>query len=576
MKNPQVTQVFHEIADLLELSGENPFRIRAYRRAAMNVEAIPKDVAAMSEGELQSLPGIGKDLAHKIRQFVDTGRIDVHEELQKKIPRGLLEILRVPGIGPKTARLLFDRKKVKSLEELEALIREGKLAGLPGIQAKTEENIRKGIGQLRKGMERFPLGKALPIARGILELLQEAVPGARFALAGSIRRWKETVKDIDVLAAGKKPEAITKAFVGLPGTREVLERGTTKSSILTVDGIQVDLRVVAEESFGAALQYFTGSKEHNVRLREMASRRGLKINEYGVFREPDGGKLGGRDEGDVYKALGLPFIPPELREDQGEIEAALEGKLPDLLSLPDIQGDLHVHTKWSDGAHDLDDVVEAARERKYKYVAVTDHSKGLGVAHGLDEGRLRRQIEAIDAANAKRKGFRILKGIEVDIRGDGTLDLPDALLSELDIVVASIHSGFRQPGEQLTKRLVAAIRNPYVSVIAHPTGRLLGEREAYPVDMEAVLAEAARCGTALEINAYPLRLDLSDAHARAAKRRGIPLVISTDAHILGNLDFMAYGVSIARRGWLARGDVLNTLPFPKLLKRLQGMRGKKV
>jgi len=576
VRNPQVATIFHEIADLLELSGENPFRIRAYRRAAMNVEAIPKDVAAMTEEELQSLPGIGKDLAHKIRQYVDTGRIDLHEELQKKIPRGLLEILRVPGVGPKTARLLFDQRKVKSLGELEALARAGKLAGLPGIQAKTEENIRKGVEQLKKGMERFPLGKALPIARGILEQLREAVPSGRYELAGSIRRWKETVKDIDVLATGKKPDAITKAFVGLPGTREVLEQGKTKSSILTADGIRVDLRVVAEDSFGAALQYFTGSKEHNVRLREMASRRGLKINEYGVFRESDGRKLGGGEEEDVYKALGLPFIPPELREDAGEIEAALEGKLPDLISPADIRGDLHVHTKWSDGAHDLEEIVEAARARKYQYLAITDHSKGLGVAHGLDESRVRRQMEAIDAANRKAKGFRILKGIEVDIRGDGTLDLPDALLSELDIVVASIHSGFRQPGEQLTKRLVAAIRNPYVSVIAHPTGRLLGEREAYPVDMEAVLSEAARTGTALEINAYPLRLDLSDAHARMAKRRGIPLAITTDAHILSNLDFMPYGVSIARRAWLSRGDVLNTLPFANLSKRLQAMRGKKV
>jgi len=312
-----------------------------------------------------------------------------------------------------------------------------------------------------------------------------------------------------------------------------------------------------------------------VRLREMASRRGLKINEYGVFREADGRRLGGREEEDVYKALGLPFVPPELREDAGEIEAAIEGKLPDLVSLADIRGDLHVHTKWSDGAHDLDAVVGAAKARKYDYVAITDHSKGLGVARGLTEERVRAQIREIDAANRNLRGFRVLKGIEVDIRGDGTLDLPDALLSELDIVVASIHSGFRQPGEQLTKRLVAAIRNPYVSVIAHPTGRLLGEREAYPVDMEAVLTEAARHGKALEINAYPLRLDLSDAWARAAKRRGIPLAVSTDAHILANLDFMQYGVSIARRGWLEPGDVLNTLPFPKLARRLQAMRGKR-
>lgn len=342
------------------------------------------------------------------------------------------------------------------------------------------------------------------------------------------------MKDIDILAAGNMPEVITNAFVGLPGTREVLERGATKSSLLTVGGIQVDLRVVAEDSFGAALQYFTGSKEHNVRLREMAS------------------------------------------EDAGEIEAAIEGKLPDLVSLADIRGDLHVHTKWSDGAHDLDALVEAVRARKYGYVAITDHSKGLGVAHGLTEDRVREQMGVIDAANRKLKGFRILKGIEVDIRGDGTLDLPDTLLSELDIVVASIHSGFRQPGEQLTKRLVSAIRNPFVSIIAHPTGRLLGEREAYPVDMETVISEAAKHGKALEINAYPLRLDLSDAWARVAMQRHIPLAVSTDTHILSNLDFMGYGVSIARRGWLGPGDVLNTLPFPELARHLQAMRRKRV
>jgi DNA polymerase (family 10) len=573
MKNPQVAGIFHEIADLLELAGENPFRIRAYRRAAMSVEAIPGDVGAMSEEELQALPGIGRDLAGKIRQFVDTGRIDAHEELLGRVPRGLLEILRVPGIGPKTARLLFERKGVRTLAELEALAASGELAGLPGIQAKTEENIRKGIGQLRKGMERTPLGRALPIAREILERLREAVPGARFALAGSIRRGKETVNDIDILAAGKSPEAVMKAFAGLPGVREVLERGKTKSAVLTEEGIQVDLRVVAEESFGAALQYFTGSREHNVRLREMASRKGLKINEYGVFRESDGRRLGGREEEDVYKALGLPFIPPELREDAGEIEAAMEGKDPRLISLEDIRGDLHVHTRWSDGAHGLDELVAAARERKYGYIAVTDHSKGLAVAHGLTADRLREQMAEIDAANRKLKGFRILKGIEVDILGDGSLDLPDAVLSGLDIVVAAIHTGFRQPGERLTRRIVTAVRNPVVSVIAHPTGRLIGEREAYPVDMEEVLAEAARHGKALEINAYPLRLDLSDAWARAAKRLGVPLSIATDAHVTAHFDYMPYGISIARRAGLGPRDVLNALPLRDLERRLAAMRG---
>jgi DNA polymerase (family 10) len=572
MTNAQVAKIFNEIAELLELKGENPFRVRAYRRAAMNIEAMPKDLSSLGEEELTAIPGIGKDLAGKIRQVAETGRVDLHEELKKEIPAGLLAILRVPGVGPKTARMLYDQRKVKSLEELEALARGKKLAGLPGIQEKTEENILKGIELLKKGRERFPLGKVLPLAQNIVELLREAVPRGKFELAGSIRRWKETIKDIDVLAAGKRLEEIPKAFVRLPVVKEVLEQGTTKCSILTPEGIQVDLRVVEESSFGAALQYFTGSKAHNIKLREMASRRGWKINEYGLFRESDGKRIAGREEEEIYSALGLPWIAPELREDEGEVEAALEGKLPELLALADILGDLHAHTNWSDGGHDLDGLVAAARERGYRYIAVTDHSKGLGVAHGLDEKRLREQIRRIDGANRKLSGFRILKGIEVDIRGDGSLDLPDEVLSDLDIVVASIHSGFRQGREQITNRLLSAVRNPYVSVIAHPTGRLIGERDPYDADMEAIFRETARRGIAMEINAYPMRLDLSDHHAKMAKEHGIPLVVSTDTHVAANLDFMAYGVGIARRGWIGKEDVLNTLGAAALLKRLAAMR----
>ncbi len=572
MTNAQIAQVFDEIADLLELKGENPFRIRAYRRAALNVGGASQDLAALSEEELAALPGIGKDLAGKIRQHAATGRIDLHDALKKEIPAGLLDILRVPGIGPKTAKMLFEKRGVKSVDDLEALAREGKLAGLPGIQEKSEENIRKGIALLKRLGERQPLGKVLPLARQIVDLLRAAVPSGAFELAGSIRRFRETIGDVDVLAAGKDKEAIASAFVRLPVFADILEKGPTKCSARTAEGLQVDLRVVERESFGAALQYFTGSKAHNIKLREMASRRGLKINEYGVFREKDARRLGGAEEKDVYAALGLPFIPPELREDGGEIEAARDGALPDLVDLGDIRGDLHVHTKWSDGSHDLDAIVAAAREKGYRYIAVTDHSKGLGVAHGLDEKRLGEQVALIDRANAKLRDFRILKGTEVDIRSDGSLDLPDDALRALDIVVASIHSGFRQPREQITKRLVAAIRNPLVSVIAHPTGRLLGEREAYDVDMDAVFREAARRGTAMEINSYPMRLDLSDAHAREAKRRGIPIVISTDTHVRTQLDFMAYGVAIARRGWLGKKDVLNTMPPAALLKRLRAMR----
>ncbi len=572
MANAQIARIFGEIADLLELKGENPFRVRAYRRAAMNVEGTPKELSSLGEEELTAIPGIGRDLAGKIRQYAETGRVDLHEELKREIPAGLLAILRVPGVGPKTAKMLHDKLDVKSLEELEELARGRKLAGLPGIQEKTEENIIKGIELLKKGRERFPLGRALPLARNIVEHLREAVPRGMFAVAGSLRRWKETVKDIDVLAAGKNPEEITEAFVRLAAVEEVLEQGATKCTVLTAEGIQVDLRVVDESSFGAALQYFTGGKAHNIKLREMASRRGWKINEYGLFRESDEKRMAGREEEDIYSALGLPWIPPELREDAGEIEAAMEGKLPGLLALSDIRGDLHAHTKWSDGSHDLESLVAAARERGYRYLAVTDHSKGLGVAHGLDEKRLREQIRLIDAANTKLSGFRILKGIEVDIRSDGSLDLPDEVLADLYIVVASIHSGFKQGREQITNRLLSAVRSPFVSVVAHPTGRLIGEREPYDADMEAVFREAARRGIAMEINANPMRLDLSDQHARMAKKYGIPLVVSTDTHIAANLDFMEYGVGTARRGWIEKKDVLNTLGVAALLKRLAAMR----
>lgn len=572
MTNAQVAKVFNEIADLLELKGENAFRVRAYRRAAMNVEGVPKDLSSLGEAELTAIPGIGKDLAGKIRQFAETGRVDLHEELKKEIPQGLLAILRIPGVGPKTAKLLHDKRNVRSIEELETLAREKKLAGLPGIQEKTVQNILKGIELIKKGRERFLLGRVLPIARNIVELLREADSRGKFAPAGSIRRWKETIKDIDILATGKRPGALAKAFVSLPVAVEVLEKGTTKCSILTAEGVQVDLRVVEEESFGAALQYFTGSKAHNIKLREMASRRGWKINEYGLFRESDDKRIAGKDEEGIYEALGLPWIPPELREDAGEIEAAQKGKLPDLLAIEDLRGDLHAHTKWSDGAHDLEALVKAAKDRGYRYLAITDHSKGLGVAHGLDGKRVREQIALIDAANAKLSDFRILKGIEVDIRGDGSLDLPDEILSELDIVVASIHSGFRQGRDQITNRLLAAVRNPCVNVIAHPTGRLIGERDPYEADLDAVFREAARRGIAMEINAHPARLDLNDQHARMAKKCGIPLVISTDTHITANLDYMEYGVGVARRGWIEKGDVLNTLGAAALLKRLAAMR----
>lgn len=569
MKNQEIAKIFNDIADLLEIKGENPFRVRAYRRAALNIESLAADVSLTPESELLKIPGIGHDLAHKILEYIRTGKMQAYDDLRKEVPGGLSLLLSVPGLGPKTAKLLFDELQVTDLSDLERLAREHKLIGLSGIKEKTEANIIKGIEMLKRGMERQPLGKILPLAKEIVADLGKHSPVNEIQIAGSIRRWKDTVKDIDILATSDNPKAVMNAFIHLPQVKDVIMHGPTKSSVIIRAGIQVDLRVVEQDSFGAAMAYFTGGKAHNIRLREMAVRAGLKVNEYGVFREKDDKKLGGKNEGDVYKLLGLPFIPPELREDSGEIEAAIAGRLPHLIHASDIRGDLHVHTNRSDGGHDFDDLITEARKRGYEYLAITDHSKGLGIARGLSEEKLLEEKYEITALNRRLKGFRLLAGVEVDIRGDGRLDFDDEVLRQMDIVVASVHSGFRQSREQMTKRLVSAMRNPYVSVIAHPTGRLIGERDPYDVDMHEVLRVARESGTAIEINAYPLRLDLNDAYARMAKEMGVRLVISTDTHIANQFDYMEYGVSIARRGWLEKNDVLNTMDYHSLLKALK-------
>ncbi|OHE56388.1 MAG: DNA polymerase III [Thermodesulfovibrio sp. RBG_19FT_COMBO_42_12] len=569
MKNQGIARIFNDIADLLEIKGENPFRIRAYRRAAQNIEALTKDVAETTKDELLNIPGIGQDLAGKIEEYVKTGRLQFYENLKKEVPESLSVLLLVPGLGPKTARLLFEKLNVKDMETLEQLAREHKLSGLPGIKEKTEENILRGIEMLKRGMERQPLGKVLPVANDILQHLKSKAPVKKLSIAGSIRRWKDTIKDIDILATSHDPKAVMKAFVHLPHVKDVLMHGPTKSSVIIHEGLQVDLRVVEEDSFGAALAYFTGSKAHNIRLREMAMKSGLKVNEYGIFREKDDEKLGGKEEEDIYKILGLPYISPELREDTGEVEAAMAGRLPKLVELKDIKGDLHVHTKWSDGSHDFNELIDEAKKRGYEYIAITDHSKGLGIARGLSAERLMEEKKEIDAVNKRLKGFRLIAGIEVDIRSDGNMDFPDDVLKEMEIVVASIHSGFRQSKEQITKRLVSAMRNPYVSIIAHPTGRLIGERDPYDVNMNEILKVAKETGTAIEINAYPLRLDLNDVYAKMAKEIGVPIVISTDTHIANQFDYMSYGVSIARRGWLEKKDVLNTLSYKSLIKTLR-------
>ncbi len=569
MKNQEIAKIFNEIAGLLEIKNDNPFRIRAYRRAALNVEGLTRNVEDLSEDELLEVPGVGKELAAKIAEYIKTGNIAAHEELKKEIPQIVLDLESVPGLGPKTAMLLHEKLHIKSIDELAKLAEGHQLAGLRGIKGKTEENILKGIGMLRRGQERSPLGKVLPIAQDLVDQLRLKAPLTRIDIAGSLRRWKDTIKDIDILAMSDNPKEVMRVFVHLPHVKEVIMQGPTKSSVVIKEGLQVDLRVVEKESYGAALAYFTGSKEHNIRLREMAVKRGLTINEYGIFRVKDNTKLGGEKEEDTYKILDLQYVPPEMREDRGEIEAAIEGKLPKLVTVNDIKGDLHVHSKWSDGSHTFEQLAEVAKEHGYSYFALTDHSQGLGVARGLTVERLAEQKREIDTLNKKLKNIRILHGAEVDIRSDGTLDFHDDVLQTLDIVVASIHSGFKQTKEQLTSRIVAAMKNPYVSIIAHPTGRLIGERDAYKVDMDEILKTAKETGTAMEINAYPLRLDLSDIYAKKAKELRIPIVISTDAHVTTQFNFMSYGVSIARRSWLEKEDIANTLEVKQLLKKLK-------
>lgn len=564
----KVADIFRSIAHILEIKGENPFKIRAYEKAAQNLENLGEDLEALAaRNELERIPGIGKDLAKKIKEILATGTLTYYEELKKEIPPELVTLMTVPGVGPRTARILYEELHIRSLAELEEMARAHRLRGLPGIKAKTEENILRGIQLLKSGRERVPLGTALPLATAVVNALRKTGTAERIEVAGSIRRRKETIKDIDILATGPVPEAIMDAFVRLPLVREVLARGETKASVLLVQGLQVDLRVVPREAFGAALCYFTGSKEHNIRIRELAVKKGLKINEYGIFR--DGERLGGENEGDVYEILGLPYIPPELREDAGEVEAAQKGQLPELVRREQLLGDLHVHSRFSDGTGSLDEIAARARTLGLSWVGICDHSRSLKIARGLSIEALLQKCEAIREFNERTPDVKLLCGAEVDIDATGKLDYPDEVLARLDLVIAAVHSGFKQGEDTLTRRILAAINNPYVHIIAHPTGRLFGEREAYPLRLEEIFAAAGRTGTCLEINAYYKRLDLDSRHARMAKNAGVLLAIGTDAHLLDQMEAIELGFAIARRGWLEAGDLLNTLSYEEVRHRLQ-------
>ncbi len=568
MKNKEVAEIFRKVAALLEIKGDNPYRIRAYQRAAQNIEALTVDVEELAaQRKLERIPGIGKDLAQKIKEILETGTLQKYEELKREIPPELLKFLEIPGFGPKKAKIVYEKLGIKTIEELEKACLEHRLARLPGFGPKTEENILKGIKLLKQKRGRLPLGLVLPWAEELVSLLKKKSPVDRIDIAGSIRRRRETVKDIDILVTSKNPLKVMEIFVSLPMVEEVLLQGETKTSVRLKQGIQVDLRVVDPECYGAALAYFTGSKAHNIRIRELGVQRGLKINEYGIFKGQN--RIGGREEEEVFAAVGLPWIPPELREDRGEIEAAQAGTLPRLVGYDEVLGDAHVHSKFSDGSASIEEIAAYARKLGLKWVGICDHSQGLKVAGGVPIEKIMEKKKAIEAFNKRSKDVKLLCGTEVDILADGKLDYPDEILKEFDLVIASIHSGFKQGEENLTQRIVAAMKNPFVHCIGHPTGRLLGEREPYPLDMERIISTAKETKTALEINAYYKRLDLNDIHARAAKEAGVKLLIGTDAHITDQMSYLHLGVAVARRGWCEKDDILNTLNYRQFKKYLK-------
>ena len=560
VQNAEIAAMFDQAADLLEIKGENPFRARAYRRAARTIEGLPESVRSLlSRGtDLSELPGIGNDLAGKIAGIVKTGHFDLLDALKKKLPGELGDLAALPRLGPKRVKLLYDKLKVRTLDDLRRAIRTGRLQKLRGFGPAMEQKIAAAL-EKPPTEKRFKLAVAEAEAEALTAFLRD---GGRVVVAGSYRRRRDTVGDLDVLVTAKNGAAVGDKLVSYENVAEVLAHGPTRTTIVLRSGLQVDVRAVPEQSYGAALLYFTGSKAHNIALRTLANERKWKLNEYGLFAGRR--RIAGGTEEEVYKKLGLAFIPPELREDRGEIALAKANRLPRLVTVDDIRGDLHVHSDWTDGTETIEAMAAAAQARGYEYIALTDHSRRVAMVHGLDPARLSRQIREIGRLNEKLRGFTILKGIEVDILKDGRLDLPNTILSRLDVVVAAVHSYFDLPREQQTERVIRAMRNPLVNIIAHPTGRLLGQREPYAIDMERVILAAGDLGCCLEINAEPDRLDLNDIHAHAAKSKGVKVSISTDAHSANAFQYIRFGIDQARRGWLGAEDVINTLSLPEL------------
>ena len=566
--NGEISRVLNELADLLDIKGDNQFRVRAYRNAARSVETLPKPAGELlAEGtDLSSFPGIGGAIAEKIQQLVETGTISQLDSLKKEIPEELLELLKIPELGPRRVGDLYRHLGVESVDDLRKAADENKIDDVPGFGKKLTDSIRRNLGKLREGTEerRILLSEAQEIADALVAYLRDGGEVERIEVAGSYRRRKETIGDLDILVIAESDSGIMERFVSYDGVQEVISHGDTRSSVVLRGGTQVDLRLLDAGSYGSALMYFTGSKEHNVALRSIAQNKGYKVSEYGIYRDEE--RVAGATEEDVFGALGMAWVAPEIRENLGEVEAARTGELPDLIDLTQIKGDLHAHTNWSDGMFSLDEMARAAMERGYAYLAVTDHSKGLTVANGLDEERLHKQVDEISRLNQGFSDFRLLAGTEVNINKDGSLDLHDDVLARLDVVVCSIHSNLDLPKEEQTERILRAMENPYCAIIGHPTGRQLGKRPGYELDLERIFEAAGKHGVILEINAQPERLDLRDAHARLAGKAGIPVAISTDAHSTRNLDYMRFGVSQARRAWLSATDVVNTRGVTELLR----------
>ena len=570
MTNLEVAAILSEVADLLEIQGVR-FKPQAYRRAAQAIETLPEDIADVAREErLDEIPGVGRGIAGKVREIVETGSLAYLASLRRELPVGVQELTRIEGIGPKKAAVLSRELGIRSVDDLEAAAKAGRIRDLPGFGEKTEQNILAGIEMSRTAKKRHLLGYILPVAREIEERLAGLASVRQVSLAGSIRRMKETIGDLDILATSTRPEEVMEVFSTLPGVTRVLARGTTKTSVVLATGVQVDLRVVEEGQFGAALQYFTGSKEHNIALRRLAIARNWRLNEYGLVDLASNRMVAGEDEAGIYRALGLAWIEPELREDRGEIEAARAGTLPDLVGYGSIRGDLHVHTRWSEGAHSVGEMAEAAAALGYEYIAVCDHAETLHIARGLSPERLADQMREIERINREGgSSVTVLSGTECNIGMDGRIDLPDSVLADLDVVVASVHSGFRQPEREMTERVVTAMHNDHVDIIGHPTGRILLAREPYRIDLAAVFEAAAALGVLLEINAFPGRLDLSDVNARSAREAGVRFSLGSDAHSRENLRYMELGVATARRGWLTADDIANTRPLAGLRRFLR-------